>query len=379
MYLKTTIKYSHKGGQNMSKKLKLGEKMDLIEIYENNQWEEFLEKYREYVKETKELRELISYFEETYYIDLYIWRLPFYQEYLKNKYEEITGEIFTRRNKEYNSWAWQYERDIFKKATKEMPIYKIVLGEDFEINENVYDDEKIARLEELSKKWLRANRRFMNVIKLDLSNPTLSISDERSEFARKYFGKSIISVNFETSLEEAIDYGYQEIIDFLSIKDNSKKALDFSEYLAKKLRKLREKENLSIEELMTRLELKGKFAKYTPKKYAEAIEKYGYDIDLDLLIKYANYFNFKLDDILHHNSVMEGMMEKERRKKTQKVIDCLSKKFKKYARILTYEVEHNKYMFEVQDYDFVVTIKGEAILENENDVTIIITSNARGK
>ena len=219
----------------------------------------------------------------------------------------------------------------------------------------------------------------IGVIKLDLSNPTLSISDERSEFARKYFGKSIISVNFETSLEEAIDYGYQEIIDFLSIKDNSKKALDFSEYLAKKLRKLREKENLSIEELMTRLELKGKFAKYTPKKYAEAIEKYGYDIDLDLLIKYANYFNFKLDDILHHNSVMEGMMEKERQKKTQKVIDCLSKKFKKYARILTYEVEHNKYMFEVQDYDFVVTIKGEAILENENDVTIIITSNARGK
>jgi len=363
----------------MSKKLKLGEKMDLIEIYENNQWEEFLEKYREYVKETKELRELISYFEETYYIDLYIWRLPFYQEYLKNKYEEITGEIFTRRNKEYNSWEWQYRRDIFEKATKEMPIYKIVLGEDYEINTNVYDDEKIARLEELSKKWLRANRRFMNGIKLDLSNPTLSISDERSEFARKYFGKSIISVNFETSLEEAIDYGYQEIIDFLSIKDNSKKALDFSEYLAKKLRKLREKENLSIEELMTRLELKGKFAKYTPKKYAEAIEKYGYDIDLDLLIKYANYFNFKLDDILHHNSVMEGMMKKERLKKTQKVIDCLSKKFKKYARILTYEVEHNKYMFEVQDYDFVVTIKGEAILENENDVTIIITSNARGK
>ena len=59
----------------MSKKIELKSELDLIEIYQKGQWEEFCEKYEEYLEETKELWILLDEFSGDYFLEYNVYAI----------------------------------------------------------------------------------------------------------------------------------------------------------------------------------------------------------------------------------------------------------------------------------------------------------------
>lgn len=367
----------------MSKKLKLGEKMDLIEIYENGQWEEFIDKYIEYSQEIKELRDLLQYFKLEYFIDFHIYESPMFMEYCELNYFKETGEVYSIHKKECILWRDQL---IYKLIDKNGKQYKVILGEDYVIKSNIFEDSKIEKLEKLSKKWLRVTNRSKswfvgNYLScgIDLINES-----ERFLFAKKYLRKAIKLVSFDTSLEEAIDYGYSDVIEFLKNNKKSWSVPNLYQYLGKKLKRLRQKYELSEEELAVELNL-NEFIdsmkwKLSILEFVREIENGNY-IELELLIKYANYFQIKLDDIISQNSVMEALIEKEKQKliikKNGVIFDSLWKKYKnkKVERIEISEENSDIYIYYCLTLERKVIAKGKVYTDSDLVVKIVEDSN----
>ena len=295
----------------MPKKLKLKENMDLIQIYQNGQWEEFLLEYEVYCKEIRELDNLIYEFKDDYFIEYNLY--PIFtkrcNELYGKKYIELTGDNVNvdsdEWNVRFNKWREEY---IYKLFNSNRPLYKELLGDNYKSPTNVMNDNRLDRLDYLAKKWLVYNKNSNKIYQSTYLDPALPLDSERLEFAEKYFKKRVLAVNFDNTIEEAEDYGYTEIIKFA--EKHLKRSRDFFgeytlyKYLAKKLKRLRLNANLSIKELSDKLQLSDKVLKQ--------IESDGcYRIDLELLIKYANIFDVKLDDIVAHKHIMEKLIKRE--------------------------------------------------------------------
>lgn len=295
----------------MSKKLKLKEKMDLIQIYQNGKWEEFLLEYEVYCNEVRELNNLILEFKDDYFIEYNLYPIITERscELYKKKYIEVTGDNVNDNSGEwdvrFNDWCEEYIYNMFK---LKRPLYKELLGDNYKSPTNVMNDNRLDRLDYLAKKWLVNNKYSNKIYQSTYLDPALPLDSERLEFAEKYFVKKPLSVEFDNTIEEVEDYGYTEIIKFA--EKHLKRSRDFYgeytlyKYLAKKLKRLRLNANLSIKELSDKLQLSDKDLKN--------IESDGYRIDLELLIKYANIFDIKLDDIVAHNYIMEKLIRRQK-------------------------------------------------------------------
>ena len=295
----------------MPKKLKLKENMDLIQIYQNGQWEEFLLEYEAYCKEIRELDNLINEFKDDYFIEYNLYPIITKRSYelYKKKYIEVTGDNENDNSGEwddrFNDWWKEYSYNMFK---LNRPLYKELLGDNYKSPTNVMNDNRLDRLDYLAKKWLINNKYSNKIYQSTYLDPALPLDSERLEFAEKYFKKRALKVKFDNTIEEAEDYGYTEIIKFA--EKHLKRSRDFYgeytlyKYLAKKLKRLRLNANLSIKELSDKLQLSDKDLKN--------IESDGNRIDLELLIKYANIFDIKLDDIVAHNYIMEKLIRRQK-------------------------------------------------------------------
>ena len=295
----------------MPKKLKLKENMDLIQIYQNGQWEEFLLEYEVYCKEIRELDNLIYEFKDDYFIEYNLYPIITERSYelYKKKYIELTGDNVNvdsdEWNVRFNKWREEY---IYKLFNSNRPLYKELLGDNYKSPTNVMNDNRLDRLDYLAKKWLVNNKNSKKSYQSTYLDSSIPLDSERLEFAEKYFVKKPLSVEFDNTIEEVEDYGYTEIIKFA--EKHLKRSRDFFgeytlyKYLAKKLKRLRLNANLSIEELSDKLQLSDKDLKN--------IESDGNRIDLELLIKYANIFDIKLDDIVAHNYIMEKLIRRQK-------------------------------------------------------------------
>ena len=188
------------------------------------------------------------------------------------------------------------------------PLYKELLGDNYKSPTNVMNDNRLGRLDYLAKKWLVNNKNSKKSYQSTYLDSSIPLDSERLEFAEKYFVKEPLSVKFDNTIEEAEDYGYAEVIKFaekhLKRSQGFLSEYNLYKYLAKKLKRLRLNANLSIKELSDKLQLSDKVLKQ--------IESDGcYRIDLELLIKYANIFDIKLDDIVAHNHIMEKLIKRE--------------------------------------------------------------------
>lgn len=294
----------------MSNRFKLKKKMDLIQIYQKGQWGEFLAEYEIYCKETKELEELIFNFIDDYFIEynLYPYFTEKADELYKKKYIESTGDDEDVGSREwtfrYLDWQedFHYDTSVSKKS-----LYKELLGNDYKSPTNVMSDSRLERLEYLSNKWLVRNKYAEKMFKWIYLDSEFPLDAERLEFAEKYLKRRVLKIEFDNTIEEAIDYGYAEVVDFA--KNNENLQRDFYrkhslyKYLAKKLKRIRLNSKLSIKELSEKLNIDSGGLK--------KIESTGKDINLDLLIKYANIFDIKLDEIIAHNNVMEELIRRQ--------------------------------------------------------------------
>ena len=308
----------------MSKKIELKSELDLIEIYQKGQWEEFCEKYGEYLEETNELYRLLDEFSGDYFLEYNVYATVSActkgQRAIEDKYVELTGDkyvdykIDAEKNLEWQERRSMWEHDsLYRLSLKERA--RLILGDSYESNTNIFSDSRIERLEYLSKKWLRYDRYKENNYKLIYLNEELPLDSERLEFAKKFFRKRILTVEFDNTIEEAIDYNLSEVKAFLE-KNKRYNSLyskyNLYKYLGKKLKRLRLNANLSEKELADRLNLfDDPMSEKNIKMWVKKIES-GSGININLLIKYADYFNIKLDDIIGHNSVMEELVRRQK-------------------------------------------------------------------
>ena len=300
----------------MSKKFKLKAKMDLIEIYQKGQWEEFISEYNLYNKEIRELDTLLDEFKGDYFLEYNIHLLGCEKAYdiITNKYEEFVNRTDDSQKMNLGVQDWFEQLDL-----NHQDLIKYFLGDDYKSPTNVFSDPRIARLEYLGKKWLRSNYYAIKKVNYTYLEKDIQLDKERLEFVNKYFTKSYLRVEFDNSLEEAIDYGYPEVIEFakdLGLDSGYFYRTNLYKYLGKKLKRIRCNANMSEEDLFTELKLSSDATdSKSIKKTVRDIEKgEHYHIDLELLIKYANYFNIKLDDIIGHNSVMEELVRVQKLK-----------------------------------------------------------------
>ena len=127
----------------MPKKLKLKENMDLIQIYQNGQWEEFLLEYEAYCKEIRELDNLINEFKDDYFIEYNLYPIITERSYelYKKKYIEVTGDNVNDNSGEwnvrFNDWCEEYIYNMFK---LNRPLYKELLGDNYKSPTNVMND-----------------------------------------------------------------------------------------------------------------------------------------------------------------------------------------------------------------------------------------------
>ena len=289
--------------------LKLKSKMDLIKIYQKGQWEEFLLEYEIYCNEKKELDELIGEFIDDYFIEYNFSPMLSKKvgELYKKKYIESTGDDENVGSKEwffrYSDWE---ENFFYNRDASQLP-YKEFLGEDYKSPTNVMSDSRLERLEYLSNKWLVRNKYAEKMFKWTYLDSEFPLDAERLEFAEKYLKRRVLKIEFDNTIEEAIDYGYADVVDFAKNNENLQRNFygnySLYKYLAKKLKRIRLNSKLSIKELSEKLNIDSGDLK--------KIESTGKNINLELLIKYANIFDIKLDEIIAHNNVMEELIRRQ--------------------------------------------------------------------
>ena len=292
----------------MSKNFKLTEKMDLIEIYQKGKWNEFENLYQTYLTETKELSLLLEEFKETYFLTYNFFESSKGCEIIDNKYEELTGDICDGTEE----WHDRKSEWLFKLRQENGVGVEFFLNNMYKSPTNIMEDPKISRLEYLSKKWSRSSKDAERLFKIKyLNNPT-PLDNERLEFANRFLRKSILKVSFNNSLEEALDYGYPEVIDFIKnsyLEYPTFKRMGLYQYLGKKLKRIRCNLNLTELDLANELSLFEEDTTDSEKiKKIKAIENGRTHINIELLIKYSNYFNIQIEDIMGHNTVMEELV-----------------------------------------------------------------------
>ena len=292
--------------------------MDLIEIYQKGKWGEFVSEYDIYKQEIDELFTLLDEFTGDYFLEYNVNLLSCKKalNVIKNKFKEVKGDSY-KENSLIDDWFFEIVN------SKGQEFVKFFLGENYKSPTNVMSDPRIARLEYLANKWNRTNCAAKRRVKLIYLEAPVPLDQERLEFVNKYFTKNPLRVEFDNSLEEAIDYGYSEVIEFIKTKTKLTSKFFYSKnlykYLGKKLKRIRCNAKLSEEDLFEKLNLSvdcdmesESMNSKSIKKCVKAIEDYGDFIDLEMLIKYVNYFNIKLDDIIGHNSVMKELVRRQK-------------------------------------------------------------------
>ena len=300
----------------MPKEIKLKVEMDLITIYQKGEWEQFIKQYEIYKKETKELINLLESFEEDYFIEYNLWPIINNKSYdlFKAKYIEVTGDNTninsSEWNNRFNSWVEEYI-SLLLKENKRIDIE--LLGINYQPKTNIMSDTRIERLEVLANKWMRKNTHRESLFKTVYLDESRPLDSERLEFANKFLKKGLFNIKFDNTIEEAIDYGYPEVVQF--IKNNIKKSGDFFsqynlyKYLAKKLKRIRINANLNEKELLVKLKLFDESMDMKKiRSIVKRIERGTPEIDLDLLVRYSINFDIKLDDIIGHNKIMEKLV-----------------------------------------------------------------------
>lgn len=346
----------------MKKEFKLKKSLDLIKIYESGQWESFEEAYNTYKSEIREYFWLFEYFEQNYFKELYYRR--------SQEYRNLVSESYKKDKEISEKMSESHYESYFGEMFDQKPIeerLKIVYGPtDYLSKKNIFADKNFERFNYLSNKYLRnyktRTNRFYEGCEEFLKS--INVDNDKLEFFNRYF-KSLFKPDYKvvTTIEEAQDYNYQPVLDFLNKNlGRAEKRYSFYKYLGKKLKLLREQRDLTISQMALLLDISD--------NELITVEKNGRNVTLKLLINYSNVFDMKIDDFIGNKEVVRKLVEKEKEDEMINIInnylDGLVNKYNvkgKCIRALKQLELRNYYEFNV--FNGNVKLKGELRIIDE--------------
>lgn len=126
--------------------------------------------------------------------------------YESGKLEEL--ELLLKEMKDKN--------EVFVKTQRYY--YKLIVNKDIDMNE-IYNDPLFPLFKNYADKFLGAKVKCFDIPK----NIEKQITNKEAlDFYNKYFNRRLKNYSFKTTIEEAYEYGKEEIIDFLETYNNVK-------------------------------------------------------------------------------------------------------------------------------------------------------------
>lgn len=292
-------------------KFKLKQRNDLIKIYEAGHLKDFEEEYKLYKENLEKFYKMKERLTNTYFQDIVID--PIFPKEIKEVLQNIENMPWfdnltpEEQNSILNADKKIEEKPLFFIENKEKEILlfqlsilensswfnslsgnekkKVLYGENVKLAYEVFDDPLFNEYVSLAKTYLgKKIERYHKKDFLEVINEKTDNNEKVLDFFLNYIAREMSpKVTYTTMYEEALEYGNQEVIDFIkrNPKDYWEIHLTTYKLLGKRLKEVRENKNMTPKELeedtrgylsvgrISKIESEGSFNKCVLEIYAD--------------------------------------------------------------------------------------------------------------